>query len=100
MTNHSSGKDSIDTIVNKSFLILDQIQESYFPLLEKSIFSENSSDPANKSKISKLEFVIQQRIKYVEDNCNHLEGILSKLTANANDKTSADFLTYRLNQLL
>ena len=98
MTN-SSGKDNIDSIVNKSFLILDQIQESYFPLLEKSIFSENSSDPANKSKISKLEFVIQQRIKYVEDNCTHLESILCKLTDNANEKTSADFLTYRLNQL-
>ena len=100
MTNIGSGKDNIDAIVNKSFLILDQIQESYFPLLEKSIFSENSSDPASKSKISKLEFVIQQRIKYVEDNCTHLESILCKLTNNnANEKTNADFLTYRLNQL-
>lgn len=102
MTNQGGGKDgNVDAIANKSFLILDQIQESYFPLLEKSIFStqENSSDPANKSKISKLEFVIQQRIKYVEDNCNHLESILSKLSSNASEKSSADFLTYRLNQL-
>lgn len=99
MSNHSSGNDNIDAVVNKSFLILDQIVENYFPLLEKSIFSENSSDPTNKSKISKLEYVIQQRIKYVEDNCNHLEGVLGKLTANVSEKTSADFLTYRLNQL-
>lgn len=95
----TTGKDNIDSIVNKSFLILDQIQESYFPLLEKSIFSENSSDPANKSKISKLEFVIQQRIKYVEDNCNHLEAILGKMNASSSEQTNADFLTYRLNQL-
>ncbi len=99
MSNHSSGNDNIDAVVNKSFLILDQIQESYFPLLEKSIFSENSSDPSNKSKIAKLEFVINQRIKYVEDNCNGLEGYLSKLTEAANEKPGADFLTYRLNQL-
>lgn len=99
MSNHSSGNDNIDAVVNKSFLILDQIQESYFPLLEKSIFSENSSDPNNKSKIAKLEFVINQRIKYVEDNCNGLEGYLSKLTEAANEKPGADFLTYRLNQL-
>lgn len=99
MSNHSSANDNIDAVVNKSFLILDQIQESYFPLLEKSIFSENSSEPTNKSKISKLEYVIQQRIKYVEDNCNQLEGVLGKLTENVNEKTKADILTYRLNQL-
>ena len=88
--------DNIDAIVNKSFLILDQLQESYFPLLEKSIFSESSSDLTNKSKIPKLEFVIQQRIKYVEDNCNYLESILSKLYK---EKSNSVTLTHRLNQL-
>lgn len=86
--------NAIDSIVNKSFLILDEIHESFFPLLEKSILSTNSAD---KSKVSKIEFIIQQRIKHVESNCNQLEGLLSEQSTK-DDKTNTD-LTHRLQQL-
>ena len=105
MDPNSSSDDNIrhhiDTIINKSFLILDQIHESYFPFLEKSIYlsmSTNSMmiEKIDKAKISKTEFIIQQRIKYVIKNCEQLEVMLTKLSANNSSRTD---LSNRLNQL-
>lgn len=88
---------TIDSMVNKSFLVLDEIHESLFPLLEKSILSTSTPD---KTKVSKIEYIIQQRIKHVEHNCNQLESILSDKspTTTTSDKSHID-LIYRLKQL-
>lgn len=96
MSGHSNLKGYVDSLVNQSFLILDQIHESYFPLLEKSIYLSHSVD---KSKISKTEFIIQQRIKYVETNCQQLHIILSKLPSDGSANPSKTDLSKRLQQL-
>lgn len=89
-------KQTIDSKVNKSFLILDQVHESYFPFLEKSIYLSHSLEKIDKTKISKTEFIIQQRINHVEDNCRHINFIIGKLPDNYPSK--ADLIN-RLKQL-
>ncbi|UXI14533.1 85/88 kDa calcium-independent phospholipase A2 [Sarcoptes scabiei] len=96
MNSHLNLKSHVDSIVNKSFLILDQIHESYFPFLEKSIYLQHTVEKIDRSKISKTEFIIQQRIEHVEMNCRQLEVIISKLLDS--DPSKIDLIN-RLEQL-
>ncbi|OTF83383.1 hypothetical protein BLA29_002878 [Euroglyphus maynei] len=99
--NQNSGdsiRHYVDTVVNKSFLILDQIHESYFPFLEKSIYLSTNSmvEKIDKAKVSKTEFIIQQRIKHVVENCDQLQFIIAKLPTA--DPSRTDLLN-RIDQL-
>ncbi|KAH9502070.1 uncharacterized protein LOC142597693 [Dermatophagoides farinae] len=91
-------RNYVDQVINKSFLILDQIHESYFPFLEKSIHLSVKSmvEKIDKAKISKTEFIIQQRIRHVLQNCEQLELIIEKLPAT--DPCKIDLLN-RIDQL-
>ena len=92
-TSSTNLSSRIESGINKCFLILDQIDETIFPLLDEAIFARNNNE------IAKLDFVVQHRIQAVERDCDKIHKMFNVLLRSELDSVTLESITNRIQQL-